>query len=403
LSGVTEWALYVMVFSIPVSKSIIEVCAIIAIAAWGLKKVLMGAEGIKLEPSAINRPMLIFYLICFLSAFRSSDPRESLSSFLTKITEYVLLYFIVIETIKDKRMLRNIAIAGAASVTIGCLDGVYQKLVGADLIRGYPLHSLERITGPFRFPNGFSGWLLVMVFPIASLSVFMKEKWSIRAISILLLSLSAYCVFYGFTRAAFLSLLMGLGFMLVLAIPKLSLIVAGAIFIILPLLIAFLPEEAKNHVYLLKIFSGSSTQHRIHVWTAGWRMFLDRPLLGQGYNTFMANYARFRVPQDSGVWYAHNSYLQIAAESGIFALISFLWVVYRTVASGIRSWRSISDNFIRFFYLGLFCGIISFLILSFFDVTHFSLRTAVLFYVSLGVLFAARKIGCSKECCHGKI
>ncbi|MEE8359917.1 MAG: O-antigen ligase family protein [Candidatus Omnitrophota bacterium] len=403
LAKLTELALYVMVFALPLSKTAIEICAIVAMISWALRKLLMGREGIRLEHSGLNRPMLIFYAICFLSIFSSTDPLESFSSFLTKLTEYVLLYFIVIETIKDKKMVRNIAIAAALSIAIGCLDGVYQKFTGMDLIRGYPLHSLERITGPFKFPNGFSGWLIVMIFPITSLFLFSKENKTLKTICALLLSLSAYCVFYGFTRAAFLSSLVGMGVMFILMIPKPSFIVFGAIFIILPLLIVFLPDGAKDHVYLLKIFGGSSTQHRLQVWTAGWRMFMEKPFLGQGYNMFMANYARFRVPADSGIWYAHNSYLQIAAESGIFALLSFLWLTIKMAVISLKSWRGIGDGFLKFLYLGLFCGILSFLMLSFFDVTHFSLRTAVLFYLSLGVLSAVKRVGYPEETRYGKV
>ncbi len=41
--------------------------------------------------------------------------------------------------------------------------------------------------------------------------------------------------------------------------------------------------------------------------------------------------------------------------------------------------------------------------LSFFDVTHFSLRTAVLFYLSLGVLSAVKRVGYAKETKYGKV
>ena len=124
-------------------------------------------------------------------------------------------------------------------------------------------------------------------------------------------------------------------------------------------------------------------------------MFLDRPFLGQGLNTFMANYARFRVPGDYGVWYAHNTYLQIAAETGLFGLAAFLWMIIKTAAVSVRSWRLIDDGFLRYLYLGLFCGIASFLVLSSIDVTHYSLRLAVLFYFSLGLLMAVKNLGLS--------
>jgi putative inorganic carbon (HCO3(-)) transporter len=353
----------------------------------------LGRDGLKLADTGLNMPIAVFYVISFLSIFWSTHPDISVSAFWRKLTEYILLFFIVAETVNDERIVRNIIAAMALSVFIVCADGIYQNITGHDLIRGYPLHSLERITGPFRFPNGLSAWLLVVSFPLIILSFFYKENTALKAANYALLVLIAYCAFYGFTRAAFLSFILGLGVMLILIGGRRPLIALTALFIIAPILILILPENVRNHVYVLKLFSGSSTQHRLHVWTAGWRMFMEKPFLGQGLNTFMANYARFRLPEDSGIWYAHNSYLQIAAEIGIFGLISFLWMIAKAAAISLRSWKGINDDFLRLIHIGLFCGIISFLIQSFFDVTHFSLQSAVLFYFSLGLLSAVRNIG----------
>ncbi|GAG18543.1 unnamed protein product, partial [marine sediment metagenome] len=53
----------------------------------------------------------------------------------------------------------------------------------------------------------------------------------------------------------------------------------------------------------------------------------------------------------------------------------------------------IKDEFLRYLYLGLFCGIVAFLIYSGLDTILYSLKLAVLFYFSLGLLMAIKNVG----------
>jgi putative inorganic carbon (HCO3(-)) transporter len=388
---ITEWALYVLIFSLPFSKTAVEICAITMIISWGLRKAVGGREYLKLDRTGLNLPIIVFYLIAFLSIFWSTHTEISISAFWRKLSEYIALFIIVAETANDKRIIKNIVYAISFSAAIVCLDGIYQKFSGHDIIRHYPLHSLERITGPFRFPNEMSGWLLVVFFITIPLAIYTRQAAG-RAWNIALLSLLSYVAFYGMTRGAFAAFVPALGIMLVAMGGRKAAIIflAGlAVFIIAMVLL----PKARESIYVLKFFSGSSTEHRTKVLAAGWQMFMEKPFTGQGLNTFMANYGRFRQAGDAGVWYAHNTYLQVAAEMGIFGLAAFLWIIVKAAIIFIKTFRRVNDAFLRPLYLGLFCGLAGFLFLSALDVTHFSLRLAVLFYVSLGLLMAVKNVG----------
>lgn len=170
------------------------------------------------------------------------------------------------------------------------------------------------------------------------------------------------------------------------------------IILVIVLLMVVLPEKVKEPLGLANLFSyGVSGGHRLNMWRTAWGMFMEKPLTGQGLNTFMANYKRFKVPEDGAdyVWYAHNCYLQIAAELGIFGILSFLWLIGRMALISLKSWRLIKDEYLRFLYLGLFCGIAAFLMHSGVETSLYSLKLVVLFYFMLGLLMAIRKIGLS--------
>lgn len=393
LNRMTEWSLCILIFSLPFSKSAVEICAIIAITTWLTRKVLCGKKALRLAHTDLNMPIALFYSISFFSIFWSSHPAISISAFWRKLTEYILLYFIIVETATEKRVIRNILFAIAVSVIIVCADGIYQKFTGHDFIRGYALHSLERITASFKFPNGLSSWLLVVTFPFICLATFYRKNVRLQIFLYVSLILLGYCLFFGLTRAAFISFVLAFGFMLILIGSKRQRVVSVAVILCVFLLIIFLPQNIKDQIYLFKIFSGSSTQHRIKVLTTAWKMFTNKPYFGHGLNTFMANYAAFRAPDEQGIWYAHNSYLQIAAELGIFGLFAFMWMILKMAFVSARSWRLINDDFLKYLFLGLFCGITAYLVFSSVEVTHFSLQSAVIFYFSLGLLIAIKNIG----------
>ncbi len=395
LNRLLEWSLYILIFTLPFSKTMVEICAIAAIVCWVLKKFASGRQGLKLVKTDLNLPLFLFYIISFLSIFWSTHPDISIKAFIRKLSEYVVLYFIVAETVNERRIVRNIVRALAAAAVIVCLDGLFQKFTGYDFIRGYPMFNFYRVSAAFKFPNGLSAWLLVVTFPFISLLLFYKKTKKLTTANAILAVLLVCCLILTHTRGAYVSFILVLGLLLFLKSRKICII-----FVVLVVaLILFLPENLKYYMGLSGLFDSGSSPHRLRMWTTAWKMFMERPLLGQGLNTFMANYERFKSPLEEGIWYAHNCYLQIAAEIGLFGLLSFLWMVARVVITSLKSWRLIDDEFLRYAYLGLFCGLLAFLLHIGVEMSLYSLRLAVLFYFSLGFLMGIKKIGLN----HGKI
>lgn len=63
---------------------------------------------------------------------------------------------------------------------------------------------------------------------------------------------------------------------------------------------------------------------RLLTWRGTWEMFCAHPLFGTGAGTFPYIYLRYA--QAGFTQMAHNSFLQIAAEGGLVALLAFLWL-----------------------------------------------------------------------------
>lgn len=83
--------------------------------------------------------------------------------------------------------------------------------------------------------------------------------------------------------------------------------------------------------------------------------------------------------------YAHNCYLQIAAETGIVGLLSFLLLIGTFFISTIKNLAKIKDRFSHAVLSAISAGIIVTLVHSVVDTNLYSLQLSVLFWVMLGV------------------
>jgi O-antigen ligase len=120
-------------------------------------------------------------------------------------------------------------------------------------------------------------------------------------------------------------------------------------------------------------------------------MFKDKPLFGQGLGSYMSNYERFQSKKnrplaEQGIWYAHNSYLQMLSETGLIGLLSFLLIVAVIFKNILAAFRGLKDEQFFSLLLGFSGGLLGYLVQIFSDSTYYSLANSVLFWFFLGVV-----------------
>ena len=85
------------------------------------------------------------------------------------------------------------------------------------------------------------------------------------------------------------------------------------------------------------ISANFSTVERLAHWIAGLRMFAAHPILGVGAGNYDAAYAKYALPDwPDALGYAHNYYINVAAETGILGFVAFLAL---TAATLYLEWR----------------------------------------------------------------
>lgn len=88
----------------------------------------------------------------------------------------------------------------------------------------------------------------------------------------------------------------------------------------------------KRMATLENVDEDGSASARMAYSRAAWKMFKDYPVIGVGFGTYnwvalSTNY----LPQNEKQHVVHNNYLQMAADSGIFALLLLLWQILYSI------------------------------------------------------------------------
>jgi len=375
-----EYLLYALIASIPISNAAIEISFSLALVAFLIKKVLK--PDFRFVKNLPHLFVLLFFGFCTLSLFNSGEfLNKSLRALFSKWLEYILIFILAEDTLNTPKRLRNAAfILLAVSALIG-IDGIVQQFRGIDFLRQRIL--ISRISATFQNQNNFSAYLVPILLLVTSLVFSPQLKKQFRFILFFLWSLLGVCLIFTFTRSAWLGFLIGLVLMLFLSRKIKIAIPLICVFIIILISIPALRQR------LTYTFQPGGDEARLALSYSALEMIKENPLLGKGLGTFMDHFPKYPASKaliKHGGYYAHNCFLQIWAEIGLFGLLSFLLFIGAVLYKGIRIfWGNQLPGQSQAVLLGLICAIFGFLVHSFFDTQLYSLQLSALFWFLLGI------------------
>ncbi|MCC7355591.1 MAG: O-antigen ligase family protein, partial [Anaerolineae bacterium] len=257
--------------------------------------------------------------------------------------------------------------AALAAGTLQGLLGVYQFVwqAGPEPFR---LGRFLRAFGTFAQPNPYAGYL-GMVVPLGlsltlwTFSVAWREPRKLRAGARLLgygfaTAVCALGIVMSWSRGAWLGIAAaGLVVMVVhsgrsrlvliclLLIAAITGLLSG--FGLLPAVISERLADLSSFIGLLNpnaveiTDANFSVYERVAHWYAGIAMFADHPWFGVGAGNFSAVYATYALARwQQSLGHAHNVYINIAAETGLVGLLSFLMMWGGAFVITLRSIRN---------------------------------------------------------------
>ncbi|MCA9407088.1 MAG: hypothetical protein KC733_00205, partial [Candidatus Omnitrophica bacterium] len=165
--------LYVLIFWLPYSPAVIEVSVVAGLFLWILKHCFIFFHQLKQEkdlkcfypPSSIlNKPISFFIIICIISIMSSAFFEQALHGFISKTLEWFIIYFLIIETFKDKKCVYIAVGIFLFTAVSTVLDGLIQCYwTHKDIFSGHILDPDGRVNASFRTPNGLGGYLTIVV------------------------------------------------------------------------------------------------------------------------------------------------------------------------------------------------------------------------------------------------
>jgi probable O-glycosylation ligase (exosortase A-associated) len=149
--------------------------------------------------------------------------------------------------------------------------------------------------------------------------------------------------------------------------------------ILMPLAIALVlvltPPELFDRVRALATGTqDASAQNRVIAWEKALNMAADKPVFGVGPGNFVNRWFEYEPATSEGPYVAHNTYLQILAESGILAVAIYVIMIVVTLVSLARLRRQSPEWWRRRYAHAVFLSLLAFIAGSFFlSRTHFDL------------------------------
>jgi O-antigen ligase len=279
---------------------------------------------------------------------------------LMSFVSFLSFFFITLVVVDSVSRLRITCLVAIASVGYASLHVVREWQKYGNMSAGY---RPGWVTGD---PNYFSISALLCL-PIAFFLLQTKPRPLTRWFCIASMATILFALTLAASRGGFVGLLVGSA-IIVLRSPRRLRNASLGILVLAPLML-LAPSTPINRLLHPSRGDQRSTDTRTALWTAGVRMFQAYPLTGIGPGNFKPMVNRFAGDEKVREHIAHNTYIEIAAETGLVGLVCFFGVLVATFISLERTRRQAElagQHFIVAISKGMSVSLVAFVVSAIF-------------------------------------
>jgi len=413
-----DWTMYLIAFTTPLSviissKDIHLGLSLPSEALMILLTMIFFARilyDLRIDRTFLKHPVsiaIIVYLCWMLiTCMTSVRPIISIKFFISKMWFITSCYWFFMQLVKDD--LKNAVLyfnCYAIGLAIIVLITTYKHALSS-----FDEHYAHYVMKPFYNDHTAYGAALAFMLPITVGFFFLPENKSYHKIFYSIISLVLLMGFYlSFSRAAWLSLVVAIGVLIILKLRiKLSWIIGSGL--VIGLLLFFYSDDilykmsrnnqdsSGNFVEHIQSMSNISTDasnmERINRWTAAFGMIREKPIFGWGPGTYQFEYAPFQhgyyrtiISTDFGDGgNAHSEYIGPCAETGVPGMLTVFAIVLVFLIYGIRIYIHSDDKTVKIISLCLTLALISYFIHGFLNNFLDTDKLSVLVWAALAVI-----------------
>lgn len=348
--------------------------------------------------------LLVYFLITLISVAGSSLFYYSFKGFCKTLT-YIGFYISFVNYLKNnKRNIKYILLTIALVTVVESFFAVYQNFLSVSEISGWqdmtrlnPEEVMTRVYGTLKpyNPNLFGGYMLAAL-PSTLVLIFLpllNKNIKTAAVGLIGTILSAVSIILTGCRGSYIGLFFEIILLFVFTYrflkpyyKKIFMLITSSLSAIAFFVMLSITSLRARIFSIFAMRDDSSNSFRFNVYTSCLNMFKDNWLLGIGVGNqnFREIYGLY-MKTGFDALSAYNIYLEIAVESGIFALLSFLGFVGANLYLAIRYILKKKNTNVIYLAISII-SLVGILIHGFVDTVFFRPQIQFIFWIMLGII-----------------
>jgi len=360
----------------------------IPLGLWIIKMILQKQWIWRRTP--LDIPILLFTIVGGLSLITAVDTRYSFEEYTGEWLTGIVLFYLVVNHFRQEQLpyfLAALLFGNVLMVVYGTYD-FFQ--------RGGSLLDYQVRAGSLHYIAGALATYLVTVLPYLLLAVFVYSGWAARGLLLLLVFLNLFTLYLTHVRSAWLAAIVLIFLVGWKCLPK-KIFLLPALAILMVLLLFAPGQVLKHHT---KLTNPAGREPQIETVAARWALLKfsaekisENPfqMIGFGRRSFVKKYEAFYLEYKGALlWHAHNTFINLALQTGVQGLVLFLFIVYILLKFVYRRAEVEEEPLPKGFLLATFFMVVSFFLRNMAD-DFFVDDAALLFWMLSGTAIATQK------------
>ncbi len=340
-------------------------------------------------------PMLVFLAVMLLLSAFSVTRRESLQ-ITVLFGIYMAFYLMCLAELKDKRKIYVLTVIFLVSVALEACFGLYQNFITRPLVDPSWIDSVAfpnitvRVFGTLDNPNILAQYLVPGIVLGLALALW-KGRLSTRVLFLGLAGVAGASLVYTWTRMGWLSLAVAIAVFLLFYNWRLLLLAATGTAVAAVLRPDLLSSRLTS---ILNLSQDSSMFYRIQIWQVAAHMIRDFWFsgVGPGSAAFQLIYNKYYAVYGMRAYHAHNLYIELLVEYGVFGTLIFLWLLCSYIGYALKRIVRQPRGFAWMAGVAAMAGMASYLFMGLTEDCWFNFKLVFLFWFLISLTVASVRL-----------